>query len=390
MPRSVALPFMGASIAFMLFALMVGIFRLMAQTGIGPMVLADLYALHPLLMVFGFIGGMIVTERIAGIELLPHTKQTRVSLAIPPFIFGGIAAETVGYVLALAPVRYVGGALLVVSSLLFLSLLRSFLSIGRERVSVFFMIVSALALLLASVVSVFSLPAGNVGFVMVLLLFPVAFVLGERVELTSIATKTSPNRFVPALFLVGATAALFGIGAWFTVAWSVSALAFAMGGVTFGFFLAAERSARSKAVASPFQKYVGSHVGIAYVWGLAGSAFGIAYSLTTQFVYYDAFVHSLALGFIGLMFLAHGPIILPMVTRRQFDNAKLSYIPLVVLVTALVMRIGPELLLVYDNAWVLNLLVATSGWLVLLAVAAFFIEIVRGTKGGHPNRPTSG
>lgn len=379
-----ALPFMGASIAFMLLALTVGIFRLMAQNGIGPVLLSNLYTLHPLLMVFGFIGGIIVTERIAGVELLPHTKQTRLSLAIPPFIFGGVVVEATGYLFDLAAMRYLGAALLVVSCLLFLALLRSFLGIGRERISVYFMILSALALLFSAALSASTLPAGNVGFAMILLLFPIIFVLGERVELTSLATKSSSNRFLPALYLAAAATALFGFGAWFpdTTADS-AALAFGLIGFTFGFFLLKERSAHSRIVVLPFQTYVRRHVQLAYAWGLAGSVFGIAYSLSPLFVFYDAFIHSLALGFIGLMFLAHGPIILPMVTRRQFDNAKLSFAPLVVLMLALVMRIGSGLALLYSGDSLLNLSVAVSGWLVLLAVAAFFGEIFRGTRSSQ-------
>ena len=389
-PRSMALPFMGASIAFMLLALTVGIFRLSAQNGVGPVLLANLYPLHPLLMVFGFIGGIIVTERIAGVELLPHTKQTSLSLAIPPFIFGGMAVEAAGYLLGLAAIRYLGAALLVVSCLLFLALLRSFLGIGRERVSVLFMILSAFALLLSAVLSAYSLPAGNVGFDMVLLLFPVVFVLGERVELTSLATRSTSNRFLPALFLAAAAVALFGFEAWVPSVGQVALIvAFGATGIAFGFFLLAERSARPKNAASPFQGYVRKHVELAYAWGLAGSAFGVAYSLSPLFVFYDAFIHSLALGFIGLMFLAHGPIILPMVTRKQFDNAKLSFAPLAILVLALVLRIGSGLAQLYSPSRLLDLSVSASGWLVLLAVIAFFAEIVRGTAhvraAGPPN-----
>ena len=374
-----ALPFMGASIAFMLLALTVGIFRLMAQNGIRPVVLGNLFALHPLLMVFGFIAGMIVTERIAGVELLPHTKQTRLSLAIPPFIFAGMAVEMVGFLFGLTLASYVGAALLVISSLLFLSLLHSFLTMGREKISVLFMIVSGIALLLSALLSAFSLPAENVGFVMTLLLFPVVFVLGERVELTSLATKNPSDRFIPALFWTAMALVLFGLGAW-SWTWAMALVAFGLMGLTFGFFLVNEKKASSKAAVSPFQKYVSNHVELAYVWGLAGSVFGIAFSLSPLFVFYDAFVHSLALGFVGLMFLAHGPIILPMVIRRQFDNSKLSSIPLAILVVALVTRIGSELALLYDGAWLLNLSVVVSGWLVLLAVVAFFAEIIRGTR----------
>jgi hypothetical protein len=379
-PRSMALPFMGASIAFMFLALTVGIFRLSAQNGVGPILLSDLYPLHPLLMVFGFIGGMIATERIAGVEFLPHTKQTRLSLAIPPFIFAGMLIETFGYLSGLAVLRYLGAALLVVSCLLLLALLRSFLGIGRERLSVLFMILSAFALLLSAILSASSLPAGNVGFAMTLLLFPVVFVLGERVELTSLATRSSSNRFVPAFILASAAVMLFGFEAWFPGAGSVAPIvAFGAMGAAFVFFLIMERSARPGSTVSPFQGYVRRHVELAYAWGAAGSAFGIAYSLSPLFAFYDAFIHSLALGFIGLMFLAHGPIILPMVTRREFNFEKLSFAPLVILALALAMRIGSEFALVYNGAWLLNLSVSVSGWLVLLAVFAFLVEIARGT-----------
>ena len=384
-PKGRTIPFMAVSIAFMLVALIVGIFRLMAQSGVGPVALSQLYDLHPLLMVFGFIGGIIVTERIAGVELLPHSSETRLSLAIPPFIFAGMLTEAAGYLFDFAPLRYAGAAMLVISALLFLLLLASFYKAGREKTSVLFMILSALALLSSAALSAFSLPAGNVGFVMLLLSFPIVFVLGERVELTSLATHTATDRFLPALIFSGVSVTMFGFGAFFPASASDTTgfIAFVMLAVTFALILTAERRARAKSIASPFSRYVSRHLALAYAWGLAGSAFGIAYAFFHLFVLYDAFVHSLALGFIGLMFLAHGPIILPMVVRRQFDNAKLSYSPLAILSLAISLRIGAELALLLGYSWTLELLVAASGWLVLAAVLAFFAEIVRGTRR-HP------
>jgi hypothetical protein len=390
LPKGKTIPFMGISIAFMLTAVIVGILRLMAQNGVGTPELSQLYAFHPLLMVFGFIGGIIATERIAGVELLPHTSETRLSLAIPPFIFAGMVTEATGYLTDLASVRYVGASMLVVASLLFLWLLRSFLALGREKVSVLFMLLSAFALLVSSFLSAFSPPAGNVGAVMLLLSFPVVFVLGERVELTSLATQTSSDRFRPALLLSGASVALFGAGALSPSSEPASgAAAFAVLATVFACFLGAERRVRAKSTVSPFQGYVSRHVVLAYVWGLAGSIFGIAYSLFHLFVLYDAFIHSLALGFIGLMFLAHGPIILPMVVRRQFDFARLSYVPLVILSLATALRIGSELALLSGYTFVLALSVAISGWLVLAAVLVFFGEIIRGTKNRQQANPTA-
>jgi hypothetical protein len=379
-----ALPFMGMSIAFLLLGLITGILRLMAQNEIGPLLLAELYTFHPLLMVFGFIGGMIMTERIAGLGLLPQTKMARHSLAIPLFIFAGMVVEVMGHLFHLTYIRYVGAALLVVSVFFFFLLLRVFFTMGREKVSILFMIVSASALLLSSVLSAFSPPAGNVGFIMILLLFPIVFILGERVELTSLATKSSSSKFIPVLLLAIVAVGLFGFEATFSGTATTSFLfAFVVMGIIFCFFLIAERSARPKVVVSPFQRYVSKHVEFAHAWGIVGSAFGVMYSLAPLLVYYDAFIHSLALGFIGLMFLAHGPIILPMVTQRQFDTTKISYIPLIILTVALITRIGFELLLLYNDALVPRLVVAVSGWLVLFALISFIAVVGRGIKGSY-------
>ena len=376
---------MGVSIAFMIVGLVVGVFRLMAQNGVGPIELSQLYFLHPLLMVFGFIAGIIMTERIAGVELLPSGNRTWLPLVIPPLIFAGVTTETAGYLFDSALATYDGASMLVIASALFVVLLSSFYRPDRENTSVNFMLISALSLLASAVLSASALPAGNTGFVMLLLSFPIVFILGERAELTSLATRTSSNRFLPALFFSGASVLLFGIDAFapFAVPGFGGLLAFALLGATFAFLMLAERKALPRQSISPFQRYVTRHVESAYVWGLAGAAFGITYLLSPLFTYYDAFIHSLALGFIGMMLLAHGPIVLPTVLHREFDNAKLSYVPLSLLSLAIALRIGSELVLLQGYSPEVELMVAASGWLVLAAVLAFFVEVGRGLQ----NRP---
>jgi nitrite reductase (NO-forming) len=371
---------MGISIAFMIVALVVGVFRLMAQNGVGPVELSQLYALHPLFMVFGFLAGIIMTERIAGVELLPSSSKTWLVSVMPPLIFAGILTETAGYLYDSALARYDGASLLVIASLLFMVLLSSFYKKGRGNTPVIFMLISAFALLASSVLSASSLPAGNVGFVMLLLSFPVVFVLGERADLTSVATRTTSDRFLPALFFSGASVFLFSVGAFVPSSASDPAwlVAFALLGAAFAVIMVAERRAVSRQTTSPFQQYVSRHVGLAYAWGLEGAAFGIAYLLSPLFAFYDAFIHSLALGFIGLMLLAHGPIVLPTVLRKEFDNARLSYAPLSLLSLAIALRIGAELVLLQAFSSAVEFLVAASGWLVLAAVLAFFVEIIRG------------
>lgn len=388
MIRGKTIPFMAISILFMMLALLSGVFRLMNENGVGPLLLVPLYGLHPLLMVFGFIAGIIMTERIAGIELLPASRDSRLSVSMIPFVFAGVTIEAIGYGIDSVLLRYAGALLLVIGSAIFLVLVRSFYREGRENLSVAFMMISAASLLISSVLSALELPAGNTGFIMLLLLFPIAFILGERVELTSLASGRGPGRLRPTLVVLSICVILFGLG---STAYFLSGLrlanlaAFSLLAATFGLFLMEERADPRQTLqdVASLQRYVRLHVSMAYFWGLAGSVFGAGYVISPTFQYYDAFIHSLAIGFIGLMLLAHGPIILPVVIGRSFEQKRLSNIPLVLLTLGLLLRIvGDASLLVFQSG-VIGLAVALSGWFILAAVVAFFAEIVRGIAGGR-------
>ncbi len=385
MIRGKTVTFMGISILFMMLALLSGIFRLMSENGVGPLLLAPLYELHPLLMVFGFIAGIIMTERIAGIELLPASKESTLSVSMIPFAFAGIAIEAVGYGIDSVLLRYAGSILLVTGSVLFLLLVGSFYRKGRENLSVTFMMVSTASLIISSVLSAVELPAGNVGFIMLLLLFPITFILGERVELTSLASGRRPERLRPTVAAVLVCVLLFALGSTYSFAGLpfVDFLAFLLLAATFGVFLREEvaSSPQTSQTVARLQRYVRLHVSAAYFWGLTGLVLGAVYVISPTFELYDAFIHSLALGFIGLMFLAHGPIILPVVLGRSFEQERLSNIPLALLTSGILLRITGDAALLISQSEIFRLALALSGWIILAAVAAFFAEIVRGTRG---------
>lgn len=383
MVRRKTIPLMVISALFMLLALLSGIFRLMSENGIGPILLAPLYGLHPILMVFGFIAGIIITERMAGLELLPASRNSRLSLSMVPFVFVGVTVEALGYGTGYALLRYSGALLLVIGSALFLALVSSFYRKGRENLSVSCMAISAVCLLASSVLSALELPAGNTGFVMLLLLFPITFILGERIELTSLASGRRPERLRPALLTTAACVLLFALG---SILGSVSGPEFALGLIgfllllaTFAMFMREELATAPRP--APLQHYVRLHVNVAYLWGLAGSIFGLLYMVGQMFQFYDAFIHSLALGFVGLMLLAHGPIILPVVIGRTFDQEKLSRAPLLLLTVGILLRIVGNVSSLFFQPEGLGLVIALSGWVVLAAVLAFFAEMVRGVRG---------
>ena len=64
------------AIIFLLLALLDGIFRLMADNGLGTGILENIYFLHPILMVFGFLASIVMAERVAGISVITQLNKS--------------------------------------------------------------------------------------------------------------------------------------------------------------------------------------------------------------------------------------------------------------------------------------------------------------------------
>jgi hypothetical protein len=80
-----------------------------------------------------------------------------------------------------------------------------------------------------------------------------------------------------------------------------------------------------------------------YAWlATAGVAWAVA-GVTTTPATHDVVVHTIFLGFVMSMVLAHVPVILPAVLRRPVPYRPLLWAPLVVLHTALLVRVVGDL-----------------------------------------------
>ena len=76
-----------------------------------------------------------------------------------------------------------------------------------------------------------------------------------------------------------------------------------------------------------------------YAWlAVAGVAWALA-GVTTTPAAHDVVVHTIFLGFVMSMVLAHAPVILPAVLRRPVPYRPLLWAPLVVLHAALLLRV---------------------------------------------------
>jgi len=108
----------------MLLAVVLGILRLMSSSFLGNGTLAMLYGLHSIIMVFEFLGGIIMTGRLVGVAWIPGAKKLRMHNIMVRMIFIGVIAEIVGYTLGPPTLRFLGASLLVTGCVIFLLTLR--------------------------------------------------------------------------------------------------------------------------------------------------------------------------------------------------------------------------------------------------------------------------
>lgn len=379
--------FMAASLVFMLLALLIGIFRLMSLNFFPTGILVELYSLHSIIMVFGFLAVIIMTERVAGVQLLPGGQKLKTPVIMVPSITLGVVAETVGYTWQIPILRFLGALLLIGGCVAFIATLRFLKRNSEAKLSFDFMILSVVSLMLAAIVSAFTIPVDDMGFIMLLLSFPVLFILGERIELTRIVSSPKSNKgFKRALVASAAGVILFAAGSRerFTM---LANLTFLIGSilllVAFLSVLIVENRNLELLLKSPrpLQHYVSRHVRVAYGWAVVGMVLAIGYSLSGfELDLYDLFIHSLTLGFVGTMMLGHGPVILPGVLKRKFNEEKLTMLPLAVLTLSMVLRAGDDLFMLASHSPAVRLIVGFSGWLVLVAVLLFLRSILRGTR----------
>jgi len=376
---------MGVSITFMFLGLLVGVFRLMSLNFLATAIFAGLYGLHSIIMVFGFLAAIIMTERVAGVRMIPGAESFKAPRVMVPLIMLGVVGEMIGYSWQLPIVRYLGALLLVAGCLAFIVTLKFLRKKTEAKPPFDFMTLSVAALMLAAVDSAFTLPVDDMGFIMLLISFPVLFILGERVELTWIISGVKGNtRFKRTILVAAMSIVLFAIGstARFT---TLGDLTFLIGSLLLLMVLISVLITENQNLKvllnspRPLQRYVSQHVRVAYVWAVIGLVLAIIYSLSgLGWNLYDPFIHSLTVGFIGTMMLAHAPVILPGILKKNFNEEKLTTLPLGVLTLAVALRMGGDISssLFYDVN--VGLVISFSGWLVLAVVLLFLNSIKTG------------
>lgn len=346
-------------------ALLAGLDAALLLLGLPAPVTTDrLPEVHGMLMVFGFVGTVIVLERAVAL-------RTWWAFASPALLgLGGILMFTT------APLALAKGALVAGIALLCLI----YLGIWRRQAmpAVALQVLGAFLALAATVLWQGGVPVAHL--VPLMTGFLVLTIVGERVELSRIVVLSDR-----AIGLVLASAVALAVTAVGTLLWP------AFGYPLFGAsvlamvawllrFDVATRLVRARGL----PRYIAACLLAGYFWlALAGATWLMAGPVTSG-VGYDATVHASFLGFTLSMIMAHAPVILPAVLRKPLPYRPVLYLPVALLHATLVLRI-----IVGDGRGLLDL-VTWGGALNVAALLVFVVLAAASVVLGTPARARPG
>lgn len=335
-------------------ALLAGLDAALLLLGLpAPLTLERLPALHAPLMVFGFVGTFIVLER-----------------AVAARRWWGFLAPvllSLGSLVLLSPLPLAVGKWMLVLGLVMLLAVYSLVWRRQAAAATAIQVLGAVAGLSAAILwlggaAVPSLIPGMSAFL-------ILTVAGERLELARI----SP--------VVDARAERLGLAAAVALAAAASAapLAPGVGYPLLGLALlalvgwlfrydAATRLVRS----SGLPRYMAACLLAGYVWLVVAAGIWVISGQVESGWAYDAVVHSVFLGFVISMIMAHAPVILPAVLRKPLPYRPFLAVPVVLLHASLVLRVllGDARELPWALQWGGALNVAALLLFVLLAVTS--------------------
>jgi hypothetical protein len=173
-------------------------------------------------------------------------------------------------------------------------------------------------------------------FVPWMVVFVVATIAGERLELAHVAMH---GRSAERWFLTALAAVLLGATA--TTLWpAIGAHLFGAGLLAITTWLVVFDVARHTVRARALPRYIAVGLLAGYGWlALAGLLWAGA-GPAPDGSRYDATLHAVFLGFTMSMIFVHAPVILPAVLRRPLPYHRLLYAPLALLHASLLVRVG--------------------------------------------------
>ncbi|MEA3502671.1 MAG: hypothetical protein U9R47_07835 [Actinomycetota bacterium] len=341
-----------AVIAFsaLIFGIWMGLTRIGWSIGSPPAA-----GTHGPILVLGFLGTVIGMERAVAIG-------RSWAWATPILAAGAVIAMLTGAPYELA------GALLLVAGVVLVALFSAAYRIQPEA-HIILMGIGAVAWVFATVTWLAGKPAPSL--VPWLAAFLILTIAGERLELARlIATTRSARRQ-----LAGAVAVVI---AGSMIAWAYAntgARIAGLGNLLIAIWLLRYDIARRTIRLGGVTRYMATGLLVGYVWLAVSGVLWITTGLEFASTGYDAALHTLFLGFIMSMIMAHAPIVIPALAGLAFPFGREMWIPLIFLQISVLVRVAGDLADAYElEKWGGMLNAVALSLLVLIVVAT----VIRG------------
>ncbi len=338
---------------------------------------------HPDLMVFGAVGGLLITEKLDLMEKFPFVKGMPISRPIVLFLFGGVFTASIGIMYGSGLIRYAGLFLIIVGYLLFLFYMSSGRNPGDKWIKRVFA-ASIASISLTAFANFNALIFNNVELTYIALLFPIIYILAERMEL-GFVRGMKPRIMKLQAFIAWVSVLLAFVSAemhltpYSQVAMAVSIILLSALTMISVWFDPAFRRLRRQ---GKFQSFMRTGVLLSFFWLFLGLFLFVLQLIVGQ-GYLDAATHAIALGFIGSFIVAHSPVIFPLTLKRNANQERVTFLPLIILTVSNVMRVFGDLASYVSSAgFVASYL---SGYVLLIALVAFVYNLKRIMV---PNRST--
>jgi hypothetical protein len=326
-PGRVALLLLGAA------SLVAGVCGGLARLGI-PVSFPAAAANHGALMTGGFLGTVISLERAIALGR--------------PFGYGAPLAAGLGAALVLLGWREAG---LVVGFVAPLFLLAVGIELVRRQplTHIVLLLVASAAWAVGNALNLMgAMPNVPAAWWFAFLVLTIA---AERLEMTRLVRRPP----IAERLFHGAVAMTLSGAALATVSPAAGGIVFGAGLVAIAAWCAVFDLARRTVHTEGFSRYAAVALLAGYGW-LAVGGFAWAMMSAVDPAWRDAALHSLGLGFVFSMILAHAPVIVPVVAKRSMRYTPFFYAPLALLHASLVVRLaaGPSAVTMRQWGGILN------------------------------------
>jgi hypothetical protein len=343
-------------------ALLLGLNAALVLLGVwAPLPSAEIAALHAPLMVFGFVGTLVVLERAVAAR--------RVWGFLAPAFLG------LGSLSLVTPLpEGIGKAIITLG---FVALLGVYAIIWKRSpaAAVAIQVLGAVSGLAAAILWMGG--ATIAALVPGMAVFVILTIAGERLELARISPEVDARAERLGLAAAVALAMTAGVAPLWPD-WGYPLLGIAL--VCLIAWLLRYDVAKKLINATGLPRYMAVCLLAGYAWLVVPAASWIIVGPITGGPLYDATLHSIFLGFVISMIMAHAPVILPAVLRKPLPYRPFLYVPVALLHVSLIVRV------LGGDAWGNIDAVRWGGILNVIAVLVFAALSVTTSAMGPPKK----